>query len=124
MLLLIAVTALTCTKPEAPPSEKKKLTIAVIPKGTTHEFWKSVHFGAQTAADELAAEGVAVEILWNGPHNEGDVAGQISIVQDFVTRGVSGLFAYTTPERLKQFGALGPAWVNAKRPDGFRLIED
>jgi len=23
-----------------------KLTLAVIPKGTTHEFWKSVHAGA------------------------------------------------------------------------------
>ena len=44
-------------------------------------------------------------------------------MQEHVTRGVSGHFAYTTPERLRQFGAIGPAWVNAKNPDGFSLIE-
>jgi ABC-type sugar transport system substrate-binding protein len=76
---------------EAKSVPNAKYRVAVIPKGTTHEFWKSVHHGAQTAADELAADGLPVEILWNGPHNEGDVAGQISIVQDFVTRGVSGI---------------------------------
>ena len=30
------------------------LTIAVIPKGTTHEFWKSIHAGAVKAQRELA----------------------------------------------------------------------
>ena len=29
------------------------LRIAVIPKGTSHEFWKSVHFGAEKAAKEI-----------------------------------------------------------------------
>jgi ribose transport system substrate-binding protein len=33
----------------------KPLTIAVIPKGTTHEYWKSIHAGALQAAQELAA---------------------------------------------------------------------
>ena len=45
----------------APASADKKLRIAVIPKAATHEFWKSVHFGAQKAADELGN----VEITWN-----------------------------------------------------------
>jgi len=27
-----------------------KLSIAVIPKGTTHEFWKSIHAGAVKAS--------------------------------------------------------------------------
>jgi ribose transport system substrate-binding protein len=30
----------------------KKLHIAVIPKGTSHEFWKSVEAGARRAAAE------------------------------------------------------------------------
>ena len=30
-----------------------KLQIAVIPKGTTHEFWKAVHAGVESAAQEL-----------------------------------------------------------------------
>jgi ribose transport system substrate-binding protein len=33
--------------------------IAVIPKGTTHEFWKSIHAGAEKAKVELAAQGIA-----------------------------------------------------------------
>ena len=32
---------------------EKVLRIAVIPKGTTHEFWKSVHAGAAKAAKEF-----------------------------------------------------------------------
>lgn len=31
--------------------------VAVIPKGTSHEFWKSIHAGANKAAQELAAQG-------------------------------------------------------------------
>lgn len=61
--------------------------IAVIPKGTTHEFWKSVHFGAEEAAKELGN----VEILWKGPLQENDREGQIAVVQDFITKKVSGI---------------------------------
>ena len=64
----------------------KKATIALIPKGTTHEFWKSVHFGAQKAAKELD-----VEILWKGPLQENDRQGQINEVETFINRGVSGI---------------------------------
>jgi ribose transport system substrate-binding protein len=64
-----------------------KYRIAVIPKGTTHEFWKSVHFGAQQAADELGA----VEILWSGPKLESNRDEQITLVQGFVTKGVDGI---------------------------------
>src|SRR4051812_32757336 len=42
-------------------------TIAVIPKGTTHEFWKSIHAGAVKAQEELAAQGIKVELMWKGP---------------------------------------------------------
>jgi ribose transport system substrate-binding protein len=68
-------------------SGKKKYRIAVIPKGTTHEFWKSVHAGAEKAAKELGN----VEIIWKGPLLEDDRDGQISVVQDFVTQRVDGL---------------------------------
>ncbi len=68
-------------------STTKKLRIAVIPKGTTHVFWKSVHAGAEKAAKELGN----VEILWKGPLLENDRDGQISVVQDFVTKKVDGI---------------------------------
>ena len=64
-----------------------KLRIAVSPKGTTHEFWKSVHYGAEKAAKELGN----VEILWKGPLKENDRQGQITVMRDFVTQQVDGI---------------------------------
>lgn len=69
------------------PAAKKKLRIAVIPKGTTHEFWKSVHAGAQHAATELGD----VEIHWKSQQLEDDREGQISVVQDFITKAMDGI---------------------------------
>src|SRR5690606_685156 len=63
-----------------------RLKLAVIPKGTTHEFWKSVHAGAVKAARELD-----VEIIWKGPLKEDDLKSQIDLVQSFTARGVSGI---------------------------------
>ncbi len=62
------------------------LRIAVIPKGMTHEFWKSIHAGAVQAAGELG-----VEILWKGPQKEDDRAQQITVVEDVISRGVDGI---------------------------------
>jgi len=64
----------------------KILKIAVIPKGTTHEFWKSIHAGAEQAARETG-----VEILWKGPQKEDDRAQQITVVEDVISRGVDGI---------------------------------
>ena len=61
-------------------------TIAVIPKGTTHEFWKSIHAGARKAATELG-----VEIIWKGPLKEDDREAQIAEVENFISRGVDGI---------------------------------
>ncbi|MBK8976279.1 MAG: substrate-binding domain-containing protein [Planctomycetes bacterium] len=62
------------------------LRLAVIPKGTTHEFWQSIEEGARRAADAAG-----VEIVWRGPLKENDRAAQIEIVQQFVTQGVDGI---------------------------------
>lgn len=66
-------------------------TIAVIPKGTTHEFWKSINAGAVKAQRELAAQGVAVNIIWKGPLKEDDREQQVQVVENFVGRRVSGI---------------------------------
>lgn len=65
----------------------KKLRIAVIPKGTTHEFWKSVHAGAANAAKELGD----VEILWKGSQLESDRETQIQVMQSFISTRVDGI---------------------------------
>jgi ribose transport system substrate-binding protein len=67
-------------------ADAPRLKIAVIPKGTTHVFWKSVEAGARTAGQELG-----IEILWKGPLKENDRAQQIAIVEQFVTEGVAGI---------------------------------
>lgn len=71
---------------EAGTASGKALRIAVIPKGTTHEFWKSVHAGAVKASRELG-----VEIVWKGPLKEDDLKQQIDLVQSFTAQGVSGI---------------------------------
>ena len=87
LLLAIALGLLSgsCARHEEKIDSSKPL-IAVIPKGTTHEFWKSVHAGALKAAEE-----VDVDIIWKGPMKEDDREAQISVVEDFVSRKVSGI---------------------------------
>jgi ribose transport system substrate-binding protein len=70
---------------------KKPLTIAVIPKGTTHEFWKAIHAGAVQAAQELSAQGDSVTIIWKGPLREDDREQQVQVVEGFISQGISGM---------------------------------
>lgn len=77
----------TAGSPGATGDGPAEYTFAVIPKGTTHEFWKSVHAGAVNAAMEIGG----IEILWKGPLLENDREGQINVVQDFITRQVNGI---------------------------------
>ena len=70
---------------------KSTLTIAVIPKGTTHEFWKSIHAGAVHAQQELAASGDSVALVWKGPMREDDREQQVQVVEGFVSEGVNGI---------------------------------
>ena len=67
-------------------SQAKALDIAVIPKGTSHVFWQSIHAGAQKAGQELG-----VNVIWRGPLREDERDSQISEVEGFVSRGVDGI---------------------------------
>jgi ribose transport system substrate-binding protein len=61
-------------------------SIAVIPKNTTHVFWKAVEAGAREGAKEAG-----VEMLWKGSLKEDDPAQQIQFVEQFVSEGVGGI---------------------------------
>jgi len=61
-------------------------SIAVIPKNTTHVYWKAVEAGAREGAEEAG-----VEMVWEGPLKEDDLAQQIQIVEQFVSKGVGGI---------------------------------
>jgi ribose transport system substrate-binding protein len=94
-LVLIALLAGACAESRsegaASDAAGRKLTIAVIPKGTTHDFWKSIHAGALQAAQELSAQGAAVEVIWKGPLREDDRELQIQVVEGFLSQGVQGI---------------------------------
>lgn len=60
--------------------------IGVVPKGTNHTFWQSVHAGAIKAGREFE-----LDIEWNAPQMEIDAARQIAIVENFITRQADGI---------------------------------
>ena len=102
---------LLCTSCHKEPSEAApqpaaaaKRKIAVIPKGTTHEFWKSVHAGANKAAEELG-----VEVIWKGPVREDDRDEQIKVVENFIASHVEAIVLAPLDEQ-----ALVPAASEAK----------
>lgn len=78
-----------CGGSDSPGADR--LSIAVIPKGTTHEFWRSVHAGALQAAEELSSEGTPVEVIWKGPLREDDREQQVQVVEGFLSQGVDGI---------------------------------
>lgn len=82
-LLLIVFVMAGCSKETA---KSERISIAVIPKGTMHEFWKTVHAGAVKASRELD-----VDVIWKGPIKEDDRDAQIAVVEDFISKGVSGI---------------------------------
>jgi len=85
--------------------------IAVIPKGTTHEFWKSVHSGAKKAEGELD-----VSIVWQGPQKEDDRNAQVQVVENFISRGIDGIVISPLDET-----ALVPVLKEAKA-DGIPIV--
>lgn len=91
LAILAAVCAISCSQSTKNSSGAKNLTIAVIPKGTTAEFWKSVHAGSLAAARELSAQGTNVNVIWKGPLREDDREQQIQVVEGFLSQGVNGI---------------------------------
>ena len=77
--LLIAGFSLGCHR-------EHKRTIAVIPKGSSHLFWQSVHAGAVKAARENN-----VDVVWNGPATETDFGAQLQIVDAMINRHVDAI---------------------------------
>src|SRR6266852_471797 len=86
-IAILAITA-NCGKSN---SGSKNYTIAVIPQGSTHEFWKSIHAGAVKAAQDLEQDGVKINLIWKGPLREDDREQQIQVVEGFVSQGVDGI---------------------------------
>lgn len=85
MLLRLALTLAALTL-GLHSQETKKPTVALIPKGATHVFWKSVQSGALRAGEELGAE-----IIWSAPDREDDRRQQMGMVDALILRKVDVL---------------------------------
>jgi ribose transport system substrate-binding protein len=102
--MTLAIVLAACGQPPSVSAPGARKRIAVIPKGTTHEFWKSIHAGAIKAARELD-----VEIIWKGPIKEDDRDEQIKVVETLVSQGVDGIALAPLDDR-----ALVPVLNDAK----------
>lgn len=69
----------------AAPRESRP-TFALIPMGTTDEYWKAVHAGAVRAGKQYG-----VNIIWQGPMKRDDRIAQIDVVENMIVRGVDGI---------------------------------
>jgi len=65
---------------------KKQYRIAVVPKSVAFDFWLAVRAGAEKGGKE---EGV--QIIWKGPSDERDIAGQRAILENFITQRVDAI---------------------------------
>ncbi len=83
------------------PRQDYKYRVAVVPKGLTHEFWQSIHRGADRAAADLKEQqGVGVEVVWEGPSKESDAQEQIKILDRMLAAKVHGIVL--APQHSKQ----------------------
>jgi len=79
-LCVLGIALAACGEKPAPTptsAAPTRLRIAVVPKGTTHEYWKSVHAGALSAGKELG-----VDVTFQGPEREDDREQQVALVQN------------------------------------------
>jgi ribose transport system substrate-binding protein len=81
-------------------ARKRRKTIAVIPKATSHIFWLTVKSGVEAAGREFD-----VEILWNGPAQETEYSRQMQILDSMISRRVDGI-AVAAAERKALLGSL------------------
>ena len=82
LILLSSLLLFGCTG----KSEKAKPKILVSPKGLVHSFWVTVKAGADSAGREFNAD-----VIWKGPAQETDIAGQIAIIEDYANKGIDAI---------------------------------
>jgi len=88
ILTVLALAGLACNR-------EQKRRIAVIPKGTAHVFWQSVHAGAVSAGQDLK-----VEIMWDGPPSETDYSRQLEIFDSMMNRHVDGVVVAASDKNM------------------------
>ena len=70
----------------APEADAETLYIPVMAKGFQHQFWQAVATGAQAAADEYG-----VEIYFDGPASETEIAAQVNMIEQEMAKNPKAL---------------------------------
>lgn len=84
--LLLCGLVLGCSPSSDTGGEAGAYEIAVVPKGLGHQFWVTVEQGARAAGKEHGAT-----IIWKGPDKETQVARQIDMIEDMISRRVDAI---------------------------------
>lgn len=87
-----------CTKTgESTPGEKNSssdgtIKIAVLPKMKGENYWDACKKGAEEAIEELKADGVKVELLYDGPpQDQATNQKQVDILEGWIAQGVDAV---------------------------------
>jgi ribose transport system substrate-binding protein len=102
VLVVIVGVALALTGWGSQAAGEEK-TVVFIPKSTNSTFWLALLKGAQDAGKQLG-----YKVLYQGVAEQTDIAGQVNVVNDMVSRQVSGILIAATDAK-----ALAPAVENA-----------
>ena len=76
MLLVLVMVLSFAACGEKAPAEGDTLYIPVMAKGFQHQFWQAVKAGADAAAKDLG-----VEIYFDGPASETEIAAQVNMIE-------------------------------------------
>ena len=68
------------------PATPEKLYIPVMAKGFQHQFWQAVKAGADAAAADLG-----VEIYFDGPASETEIAAQVNMIEQEMAKNPKAL---------------------------------
>jgi ribose transport system substrate-binding protein len=83
---IAAGAALTALRPSSTNAAEKKHTIALVMKALSNPFFHAMEMGAKEEAQKLG-----IDLLSQGTNKETDVAQQVSIVENFMTRRVDAI---------------------------------
>ena len=87
LLVLVMVLSFAACGEKAPAEETNTtLYIPVMAKGFQHQFWQAVKAGADAAAAEYA-----VEIYFDGPASESEIAAQVDMVKKEMAKNPAAL---------------------------------
>lgn len=95
-VFLLAICLFSGCGQNAGQQEEKARYIAVICKGSQHEFWKSVEQGAMDAGEELN-----IRVTFDAPEDESQIDAQIDMVEEAITNHADAIvLAPLDTERL------------------------